>query len=738
MIGRLRNRSTREIRERLAQFAWNEADRIGLVRAPRVPLVGDHAPRTPWAAPDAATVLALLPDRDRDTLLARADSLLQLRFDVLGLRGQFFGSPVNWHADPLSSREAPRTWWTKVPYLDHSVVGDHKVTWEPNRHQWFMTLAQAWVLTGDARYTEHAAAQLRAWLAANPPKVGINWCSALELAFRVQSWIHGLRLAATAPGITPELCEALAQAAAVHARHIERNLSTWFSPNTHITGEALALLAVGTAWPGLSGARRWRERGWRILLHWLPRHVRNDGVYFEQSTWYQAYTVDFYVAAMEWARLAGLTVTDETIDRVRLAAHALRTVARANGTIPLIGDDDGGSFLPLRVAGFGDVGGTLWRAAWCFGDGEIAPSSRSGASTLLWLNGAEAFSRSADLPVSGVCESTALRDGGWAVLRERNAGASHEHMLVFDAGPHGTAPHGHSHADALSIDLTVSGVPLIVDPGTGAYMGARRNHFRSTAAHNTVTIDGEDSSEQGSSFKWKTVASTVLEAFGTSASAQWTAASHDGYLRLPDPVRHRRTILRVAGRYWIMFDDIEAAAPHTVVLTLQLAHGAEVTQDANGLTAVSRDDVRLSVALDPALTSHLELRTVSPAYALEVPAHAIVGTAETTHGAVFCTAFGNPAESGPLRVTRRADARSWLVHHAQGTDIVARPASVEITVGPATFDGQALLLTGPEGSPRIIAAGAGVLQLPGLRVPLRTDDICVVSRTPDGAWSSET
>ena len=277
----------------------------------------------------------------------------------------------------------------------------------------------------------------------------------------------------------------------------------------------------------------------------------------------------------------------------------------------------------------------------------------------------------------------------------------------------------------------------IVDPGTGAYMGARRNHFRSTAAHNTATIDDEDSSEQGSSFKWKTVANTVLEAFGTSTSAQWTAASHDGYLRLPDPVRHRRTILRVCGRYWIVFDDIEAAASHTVALTLQMAHGAGATQDANSLT-VSRDDVHLSVALDPALMSRVELRTVSPAYALELPAHAIVATAQTTHGGAFCTALGSLAESGPLRVSRRDDARSWVVHHAHGMDIVARPSSVAITIGPATFDGQILLVTGPDAAPRIIAAGAGVLQLPGLRVGLRTDDICVVSRAPDGTWSSET
>ena len=38
--------------------------------------------------------------------------------------------------------------------------------------------------------------------------------------------------------------------------HVERHLSYYFSPNTHLTGEALALYVVGTALPELAGERQ--------------------------------------------------------------------------------------------------------------------------------------------------------------------------------------------------------------------------------------------------------------------------------------------------------------------------------------------------------------------------------------------------------------------------------------------------------------------------------------------------
>jgi hypothetical protein len=616
------------------------------------------------------------------------------------------------------------------------VVGDHKLTWEVNRHQWFITLAQAWRLTGDASYLVCAEQLLSHWLAGNPPKVGINWCSSLELAFRVQSWIQGLRIAGADAPLSSALRTALVASVATHATHIEHNLSTWFSPNTHLTGEALALLSVGCAWPSLPDAARWRTLGWRILSEQLPRQVRADGVYFEQSSWYQAYTVDFYVLAVMWARFERVPIPTGVLNGVQSAALALRAITRPDGTIPLLGDDDGGCALPLRRARFGDVSDTLWRAGMMLGDARILPPRGApGPSALLWLEGHTAYDAAAAARRDASVSTCALRDGGWVALAEAN-GDGGGHLLVLDAGPHGTAPHGHSHADALSFDLTVQGVPVIVDAGTGAYVGEARTRYRSTAVHNTVTVDGLDSSEQLSAFKWRTAAHGSLLAFGTARAAQWAAATHTGYTRLPDPVLHRRTILRVGGLHWIILDRIEANAGHEVAMTFQCAAGAVVVADGSQ-HSISVAGVAVELALDPHLAATVELREISPMYACEMPADAIVGRAAISGTSTFCSAIGALRESGRLRVDTGEDRGLWRITHSRGVDLVAVPDGRAIELRQASFNGAMLVLSTVDGSERAIAAGAGELRAGDLHTTLGTDDICVAVRRTDGSWALE-
>ena len=738
MIGKLRGRTIAELRGRLAQQARALAERRGILPSVVIPTGATIDPRTPWDPPQAHAIRAALNTEERDRITARADRIVHGTFDVLGLTGVSYGTPVNWHRDPLAGHEAPTVHWSRVPYLDHERVGDHKVTWEVNRHQWLITLGQAWQLTGDTRYASTAAMLLRNWLTSNPPKQGINWCSALELAFRVQAWIQGLRLLHDAPQLDVVLRTDLVASAALQVDHIVRNLSTWFSPNTHLTGEALAILSAGCAWPDLPHAARWRTLGWQILTDELPKQVRPDGVYFEQSAWYQSYTLDFYTLGLTWATFAGLAVPHDMTERISAAACALRAVTRPDGTIAMFGDDDGGRTLPLTRAPFGDMTDSLWRAASLLQDDTLVPPVDTSRSTLLWLEGPAAFaSMSGKDARRGRRASGALRDGGWVTLTEPGTSADGDHWLVLDAGPHGALSHAHSHADALAIDLSVHGVPIFVDPGTGAYVGERRRRYRSTAVHNTVTVDGADSSEQGSAFTWRSATDTQLAGFGTSRAAEFVVASHDGYTRLVDPVRHTRVLLRLRQRYWIMLDTIDCAASHHVALTFQTAPDTMVDQRTRDAFVVRRHDTTVHVAMDPQLTGCVAERSVSPAYALEVPASAIVATADIEIGTSFCTAFGAHEESGPLEIVRDAAERQWRIAHAHGTDVIARPNGTLMTVGPARFDGAVLVLLGTDAPTTLIAAGAGTLHFAGHEVTLGANDIRVASRNADGTWTME-
>jgi hypothetical protein len=127
---------------------------------------------------------------------------------------------------------------------------------------------------------------------------------------------------------------------------------------------------------------------------------------------------------------------------------------------------------------------------------------------------------------------------------------------------------------------------------------------------------------------------------------------------------------------------------------------------------------------------------VSPAYALEVAASAIVATTDVEKCSTLCTVFGAHDESGPLDIAIDG-ARQWRIARVHGADLIARPDGTATTVGPAQFDGAVLALLDADDSSTIVAAGAGSLHLAGRVVTLGANDICVASRSADGTWTME-
>jgi hypothetical protein len=197
--------------------------------------------------------------RAEESIIAKANRILAARFDLLGLQDLSFGDPIDWHLEPRSGKRAPFLHWSRVNYLDASLIGDKKIVWELNRHQYFTTLGQAYWLTGEEHYAAAFVGQLVSWMDQNPPKLGINWASSLEVGLRAISWLWAFHFFKDSAALTPQVFSRALKFLYLHARHLETYLSTYFSPNTHLTGEALALFYLGTMLPEFRAAARWRK-----------------------------------------------------------------------------------------------------------------------------------------------------------------------------------------------------------------------------------------------------------------------------------------------------------------------------------------------------------------------------------------------------------------------------------------------------------------------------------------------
>jgi uncharacterized heparinase superfamily protein len=500
---------------------------------------------------------------DEDQIVKCADRILAGYFDLLGYRNLSFGNPVDWHLEPVAGKRAPLVHWSRLNYLDADLFGDKKITWELNRHQYFVTLGQAYWLTGNERYAQTFVEHVNSWMDQNPPKLGVNWASSLEVAFRSIAWIWALHFFKKSDALTAETFSKLCKFLYLNARHLETFLSTYFSPNTHLTGEALGLFYLGALMPEFKESARWRDKGLEILLAQLPRHVQPDGVYFEQSSYYHRYTTDFYLHLRVLLSNAGAPIPSVLDEKLRLLLDHLMYITRPDGTTPLFGDDDGGRLLSFFAKPPNDFRATLATGAALFERADYKFVAGDAVEEALWLLGPASVARLDQITATEPeKQSVAFPAGGYYVMRDGWRGDSN--YLLFDCGPHGTDNCGHAHADALSFELAINGRTLLVDPGTYTYTGSKemRDWFRSSAAHNTLTIDDESSSVSDGPFSWKSIARCECSSWTTEESFDYVSASHDGFMRLSEPAKHTRSILFVKHGYWVVRDVVETSGAH--------------------------------------------------------------------------------------------------------------------------------------------------------------------------------
>lgn len=460
-----------------------------------------------------------------DRTLARAELVLAHNMPLLGTRVNT-GSEIQWRFDYQHERGSDLSYFRRIRYLDFAAVGDHKFIWELNRHQHLVLLAQAYCLRKDERYLSEILAQLESWRVQNPFQRGINWSSALEVAFRALSWVWVYHLVGS--HFPENARHALRSGLYQHALHLAANLSVYFSPNTHLLGEAVVLFTIAKCFPTMPGAGKWEQESRAIVEEQLRFQVRDDGSHFEQSTYYHVYALDLFL----WFYLiAGRPeVFRKTLGKMGEYLHWLLGKSRR---IWFFGDDDGGRlFYPYgRRSEFGRA--TLATAGLLLGRQEWLGDEDDMAEQAAWWIGPEALVNATSVrEIPSGCRF--FPDSGAVFLQDA------ENYLQFDGGSFGYGGAGHSHSDTLSFCLNHRGSDILVDPGTFTYISDvhARNWFRGSRAHNTVAIDGRDQASAVTPFRWDGKPKVEVSRWSASSNGGWVKAvcSYDGY-------RHRRGVM---------------------------------------------------------------------------------------------------------------------------------------------------------------------------------------------------
>jgi len=459
-----------------------------------------------------------------------AQRILAGDWGALGFAWRWTSSAAVWRTSPDTGKLWPADFFGSIPFRAGNPYGDVRVLWEPSRLQGLVSLALLGSHDASSKVQAGNVLEqvLASWTRDNQYLTGAHYLSAMECALRLIAVCHALDMMRDVLQERVAAWSRLLWLVESHASFIERRLSLHSSSGNHSITECAGLIYAGVLFPEHSRASVWRSLGLKILPEQAFRQVLPDGGGIEQALWYQLLIIDLLGMVEALLESRGEVVPPRISAAVRRGRKFLCAFGEDPADLPPIGDGDGGFALTSHLR--------------------------------LSFKSCE----------EGRAEVTTFPDSGYTICRP--AGSSPV-RVVIDHGPLGMPPsYGHGHADALSIIVTANGANLLVDPGTYSYNrgAAWRRYFRSTRAHNTVTVDGLDQAVQESAFMWSCPYDTRLVA---SSGSQVDVVGrilmrHDGYRRIN--VIHWRAVLLKRNGLVLVWDRLEGQGEHEFELNWHL------------------------------------------------------------------------------------------------------------------------------------------------------------------------
>jgi hypothetical protein len=493
------------------------------------------------------------------------------------------GFEFDWHRDYRYGRQVERRFAGAMNIRDTAVVSDIKYIWEPNRHQHLSALAFASNAESQGGYILRS---LDSWLRTNPYLYGINWTSSLELAERLVSWALLYPRIADHIGRDEEFRQLWLGSIYLHLARISRNLSLYSSANNHLIGELVGLFVGASCfdfWPECEG---WRNRAQKLLEREIRLQVGDDGVNREQALSYHLFVMELLLLAFIVGRNAKRPFSRGYADRLRGMAAFLDTLATSSGDLPWYGDSDDARGFVLSEGESG-LEVAMQLAGLLFGEPQWLRFRKTPTAATLALVPDLIANLDGATAQTSAKPRELFPDAGLACLRSNDESV----RLLMDFGPLGfTSIAAHGHADALSLWLAIGDDYFLVDAGTYAYHSHPewRSYFRSTAAHNTARVDGQNQSEMAGRFLWREKAKSRLLRFERDCGQVTIEAEHDGYARLKDPVTHRRAVqFDCASGNFKIEDDFRCTGRHQIEVFFHMHEDTQVLSVSDGEARVN-------------------------------------------------------------------------------------------------------------------------------------------------------
>ncbi len=527
----------------------------------------------------------------------------------------------------------------KIPW-DVIPADDEEWCFMLNRHKYWTSLGQAYILTGNEAYAQTFFSQLEDWIDSNPLEERFyrkSWRT-LEAGIRMENWVKTLQFTLKSPHFSPQLAGKLIQSMRQHGQYIIdnynhfRRLSNWGVIENH------GLFVLSVFLPELQKSSQWQKAALARLEEEILIQCLGDGTQWEQSPLYHNEVLRCYLDLLNLAEKNGIKVPDAIPPKVKKMAYVDLYMARPDHQEPLLGDSDE---VDLR-----DV---LSLSAFLFKDGQL---KFGGYPSLdyesLWDLGYGACQLYESLPSQiPSFSSYGFEDAGNYYLR--SGWGEKDSYLSFRCGYHGG---GHGHADTLHIDLSAYGDNLLTDLGRFTYVEGNpwRDYFKSSSSHNVPRVDAHNFTDLVGSWLVKKAALPLNVKYITTAEYDYVEGGHLGYLELADPVVVTRKILFLKPSCWILMDEFHGKQSHTFTQHYHFGLG-QAQKQADGIT-FEGDHARLRlIPLDKSIQTEVKEDFISRQYNLKEPSQQALFTLQGTGFTSMGTLLWAEPLSSPTQIS---------------------------------------------------------------------------------------
>jgi hypothetical protein len=579
--------------------------------------------------------------------------------------------------------------WRRNPTVDSA--RDPEWMWSLARHNFWVTLARAYALTGDEKYAREFVAQLKDFVAAWPVEPhmadvdphmqfpGDAWRS-IEAGIRIYTaWLPCLVYFRRSPSWDADGWAAFLNGLHDHADFLLTHYSNHLRASNWLTMESTALFQLGVLFPEFKQAGEWQSLAYRRITHEVRYQFDHHGVHMERTPVYHLVAAGAFLQAYRIARLNGIPVPPYMLPILEKSAEYLLTLVKPDLALPMIGDADRDALADRRSDP------SLYEGMNLTTDPRDLNELRAFFRTVAELTGRQDFRWLATCRREGAPPAQAnytLPDPGFHVFRT-GWGERDSSMLVTGTQLERGESASHSHYDAAHLELNVAGEDVLIDTGRFIYGNCAwkdwRDYFYSSHAHNTIEVDGHIMGAVPDTSPRIRCLRTFCHRFEPGPEVDLVEVSHNGYAFMNEPVFHLRRVLWFKPGVWLVDDVLTGLGSHTYDLSFNFPP-RRLEADGSAAGAYVYHGERIKIRLLPLLSEGLTARVlegsiapkggwVSYGYAVKVPAPQLIYTQAGPTPARFLTAIvldgagevKREGTGGAITLTVRSAGRSWTV-----------------------------------------------------------------------------